>query len=96
MGRKRIRCLLGRECCSGRWGGVRADGLVKVYQLEDPKEEVTVLVGVGPGKEAGHSKKASFRSKSFLERRTWTKLDPFGAEIALYQPTPPGNISSAN
>ena len=46
MGGKKIRSLkvrVGGECCISRRG---PDRTIKVYQLEESDEEVTVLVGV--------------------------------------------------
>ena len=56
MSGKRIRGLMARvgcECCISRRQPDGPDCTVEVYQLEEPDEEVTVLVGVGSPKEAG-------------------------------------------
>ena len=64
MGGKRLRSLkvrVGCECCISRRG---PDLAVKVYQLEESDEEVTVLVGVESPKK---SREGSSRNESCQE-----------------------------
>ena len=64
MGGKRIRGLkarVGCECCINRRGPDGPVRAVEVYQLEESKEEVTVLVGVGSPKKAGAQHKGQLQ-----------------------------------
>ena len=52
---------MGCECCISRRGTDGPDSAVKVYQLEESEEEVTVLVGVGSPKKAGTQQGGQFQ-----------------------------------
>ena len=72
MGGKRIRGLkarVGCECCISRRGPHRPDRAVEVYQLEESKEEVTLLVGVESPKKAGREAPGVRAAKSSESRK---------------------------
>ena len=55
-GRRRVRCLwtrVGRKCCIGREGPDGQSWTVDAHKLEEPKEEDTMLVGVGYSGDSG-------------------------------------------
>ena len=68
MGGRRVEYLqtrLGRESCIGRGG---PDKTVEICELEEPKEEVTMFVGVEIFKRSRDAaKKHSLRSESCLK-----------------------------